>query len=204
MPPGALSRSISVAIPLRARDHVGKSPDDEGLVLLSSWRDEGSMCAWRLLKLTAIAICSSLGCSGQEPLRGAGNPPAPSVTSVMQEVQLPQSRLARGDSVRIVSVVRNISDMTVNLVIGNCNEVPHIDGVLEQIFTRQACLGLLRRIALAPGAEHEELGFAVVPLVVEPGDYVVRVWHAFDPTSRYPDELAMVGKDVTITVTTPH
>jgi len=30
------------------------------------------------------------------------------------------------------------------------------------------------------------------------------VWHAFDRTSQYLDELAMVGKDVTITVTDPH
>jgi hypothetical protein len=110
--------------------------------------------------------------------------------------------LAPGDSVRIVSVVRNVSAMTVNLVIGHCNEVPRIDGVLEQIFTRQACLSLPRRIALAPDAEHEEVGLAVVRRV-DPGDYVVRVWHAFDPSSRYLDEVAMVGNDVTIIVTRP-
>ncbi len=121
--------------------------------------------------------------------------------SVAQEVRLSRSSLGPGDSVRIVSVVRNVSATTVDLVSGHCNEIPRIDGVLEQVFTRQGCLGgPARRIALAPGAEHEEDGLALVRRVA-PGDYVVRVWHAFDPGSRDLDELAMVGNDVTIIVT---
>ncbi len=142
----------------------------------------GAPRIWPLLNLAAIAISVTVGCGRQEPPGAA----------VSQEVRLSTNRVAPGDCVRLVSVVRNISPATVDIVSDPCDGIPRIDGALEQLLA--ACAAMpVRRVSLAPGAEHEEFGLAFVPRI-DPGEYPVRVWHAFEPR---------IATDATVTVTAP-
>ena len=148
--------------------------------------------------VAAIALLSASACGGNGTTPAQTEDPVPNLDrgtalswqarpTIVQTLRLVNPGLRVGDTLKLESVLRNVSTAPVSIEYVVCEL--DIDGELKTEAPFILCFAYSVRGTLAPG--EQVVGHLQRRIVSEPGRYTIRVRHLLDPDVWVPAELTV-------------
>lgn len=148
--------------------------------------------------VAAIALLSASACGGNGTTPAQTEDPVPNLDrgtalswqarpTIVQTLRLLNPGLRVGDTLKLESVLRNVSNAPVSIEYVVCEL--DLDGELKTEAPFILCFAYSIRGTLAPG--EQVVGHLQRRIVSEPGRYTIRVRHLLDPDVWVPAELTV-------------